>query len=182
MDEKPTGAVGEPADASSAAQAEPAFEITTSRQFEAWMAEYNINLAFTTYQAGRLFFLGLGPDGRLSVFNRSLERCMGLAYAHDMLYVAGLYQIVKFVDAARALGKERFDYVITRLSRRLAGGRNMIAEVLEEITAQESDFFTEEEIDALRAVREGLTVHDGAPDGKATLDVESVPHAEDVND
>ena len=77
------------------------FELTTSRQFESWLAEQKVNLAFTTYQAGKLFFLGIGPEGRLSVFNRTLERCMGLAYADDMLHVAGLYQIYTFVDAAR---------------------------------------------------------------------------------
>ena len=66
-----------------------------------WLAEQNINLGFTTYQAGKLFFLGVTPNGQLSVFNRTLERCMGLAYADDTLYVAGLYQIFKFVDAAR---------------------------------------------------------------------------------
>lgn len=74
-------------------------EISTSRQFEAWLAEQKVNIAFTTYQAGKLFFLGLNPQGKLSVFNRTLERCMGLAYGDDTLWVAGLYQIYKFVDA-----------------------------------------------------------------------------------
>lgn len=57
-------------------------------------------------------------------------------------------------DAARALGKERFEYFVAQVGRRLAGGRNMIRDVLEEISPDESDFFTEEEIDALRAVKE----------------------------
>ncbi|WP_299410367.1 CopG family transcriptional regulator [uncultured Roseobacter sp.] len=56
-------------------------------------------------------------------------------------------------DAARALGKERFDYFITQLSRRLAGGKNMVRDVLEEINADESEFFTARELDALRAVK-----------------------------
>ena len=73
-------------------------------------------------------------------------------------------------DAARALGKERFEYFTSQLARRLAGGKNMIKEVLEEITAEENDFFTEAEIDALRAVREGLTVHDGKPNGEGLDD------------
>ncbi len=57
-------------------------------------------------------------------------------------------------DAARALGKERFEYFISQLGRRLAGGKNMIRDVLEEISSSESDFFTEAEIEALKAVRE----------------------------
>jgi len=52
-------------------------------------------------------------------------------------------------DAARALGKERFEYFVTQLGRRLAGGKNMIRDVLEEIQPDESDFFTSAEIDAL---------------------------------
>ncbi len=40
-------------------------------------------------------------------------------------------------DAARALGKERFDYFILQLARRLAGGKNMIRDVLEEVRAKE---------------------------------------------
>lgn len=60
-------------------------------------------------------------------------------------------------DAARPLGKERFEFFVAQLGRRLAGGRNMIRDVLEEISAEESDFFTQEEIDALRAVKEAAS-------------------------
>jgi hypothetical protein len=35
----------------------PAFELTASRQFTAWLAEQKASLAFTTYQAGKLFLL-----------------------------------------------------------------------------------------------------------------------------
>lgn len=72
-------------------------------------------------------------------------------------------------DAARALGKERFDYFIGQLARRIAGGKNMIRDVLEEASANESEFFTEAEIGALRAVREKRSPQgkrsNGADDG-----------------
>lgn len=58
-------------------------------------------------------------------------------------------------DAARALGKERFEYFVAQLGRRLAGGRSMIRDVLEEIGTEESDFFTEAELDALRTLKDG---------------------------
>src|SRR5437763_9191574 len=58
--------------------AEPKLEILASRHFNAWMAEQRVSLAFTTYQAGKLFLIGLQPDGRLSVFERSFNRCLGL--------------------------------------------------------------------------------------------------------
>jgi hypothetical protein len=42
------------------------------------MQEQRLSLAFTTYQAGKLFLLGLQPNGRLSVFERTFNRCLGL--------------------------------------------------------------------------------------------------------
>lgn len=70
-------------------------------------------------------------------------------------------------DAARALGKERFDYFISQLGRRLAGGKNMIRDVLEEVSADEGDFFTQDEVDALRAVRETASPGEGSVNGGA---------------
>jgi len=74
----------------------PSLELNASRQFTAWLYEQNLSLSFTTYQAGKLFFIGLQPNGKLSVFERSFERCMGL-YANDnSLYMSSLYQLWRF--------------------------------------------------------------------------------------
>ena len=77
----------------------PTLEIQTSRQLTSFLAEQNVSLAVTTYQAGKLFLIGLQPDGRLSVFERTLERCMGLVASPQMLHVATLYQIWRFCNA-----------------------------------------------------------------------------------
>ncbi|MCY4119744.1 MAG: CopG family transcriptional regulator [Rhodospirillales bacterium] len=45
-------------------------------------------------------------------------------------------------DAARALGLERFEYFVTQLAERVAGGRTLLDDVLEEIRPAERDFFT----------------------------------------
>lgn len=78
-----------------------AFALTTSRGFEALLARLGISLAFTTYQAGKLFLLGLKPDGRLSVFERTFARCMGLAVSADArsLLLATHYQLYRFENA-----------------------------------------------------------------------------------
>ena len=47
-------------------------KLTGSRLFAYWLAEQRSSLAFTTYQAGKLFFIGQGDDGRLSIFEPSL--------------------------------------------------------------------------------------------------------------
>jgi uncharacterized protein (TIGR03032 family) len=84
---------------SSSAPRTAAFELTASRQFTAWLAEQKASLAFTTYQAGKLFLLGLQPDGRLSVFNRTFERCMGLWASPERLLMSTLYQLWRFDNA-----------------------------------------------------------------------------------
>ncbi|MFO1349666.1 MAG: TIGR03032 family protein [Gammaproteobacteria bacterium] len=77
----------------------PTFEFTGSRQFTAWLGEQQASLAFTTYQAGKLFLIGLNLEGRLSVFERTFERCMGLCAAGDQLYMSTLYQLWRFDNA-----------------------------------------------------------------------------------
>jgi uncharacterized protein (TIGR03032 family) len=79
-----------------------AFELTASRQFTSWLAEQKVSVAFTTYQAGKLFLLGLQPDGRLSVFNRTFERCMGLWASPERLLMSSLYQLWRFDNALPA--------------------------------------------------------------------------------
>ncbi len=77
----------------------PTLEITGSRQFNAWLAEQGVSLAFTTYQTGKLFLVGLQPDGRLSVFERTFNRAMGLWAHPDYLYMSSLYQLWRFENA-----------------------------------------------------------------------------------
>ncbi len=74
----------------------PQLEITASRQFVPWLYEQNLSLVFTTYQAGKVFFIGLQPDGKLSVFERTLDRCMGLYASGNSLYISTLYQLWRF--------------------------------------------------------------------------------------
>ena len=78
--------------------AAPAFEITTSRQFLAWLAEQRLSIALTTYQIGKLFSLGLKPSGELAVFERTFNRCMGLCPSADGngFWMSSLYQLWRF--------------------------------------------------------------------------------------
>jgi uncharacterized protein (TIGR03032 family) len=77
---------------------EPKLELTGSRQFPSWLAEQNLSIAFSTYQAGKLFLIGLQPDGRLSIFERTFNRAMGLWTDGDVLYLSTLYQMWRFVN------------------------------------------------------------------------------------
>ena len=73
--------------------APPTLEITSSRQFPAWLAEQKLSLALTTYQIGKLFLIGLKESGELSIFERSFNRCMGLCATANGLYLSSLYPV-----------------------------------------------------------------------------------------
>ena len=81
------------------APAAPGLELMGSRQFNAWLAEQKASLAFTTYQAGKLFLIGLQPDGRLSIFERTFNRCMGLHASAQTLYMTSLYHLWRFENS-----------------------------------------------------------------------------------
>lgn len=74
-------------------------EIMGSRQFNSWLREQKISLAFTTYQAGKIFLIGLQPDGRLSIFERTFNRSMGLWATPQTLWMSSLYQLWRFENA-----------------------------------------------------------------------------------
>ncbi len=86
-------------DQAGAVTARPHVEITGSRQLPSWLSERRLSLAFTTYQAGKLFFVGLQANGSLSIFERSFDRCMGLWGNGQTLWLSSLYQIWRFENA-----------------------------------------------------------------------------------
>ena len=85
--------------AAPAAPESPQLELTGSRQFPSWLAEHKASLGFTTYQSGKLFLIGLKEDERLSVFERTFNRCMGLWSDGQTLYMSTLYQLWRFENA-----------------------------------------------------------------------------------
>lgn len=81
---------------SPASPPQPNLEITASRQLPQWLAEQRVSLSFTTYQAGKLFFIGLQPSGKLSIFERTFNRCLGLWGDGQTLWMSSLYQLFRF--------------------------------------------------------------------------------------
>lgn len=77
-------------------QKSDAFALTVSRNFTGWLKSRRASLVFTTYQAGKIFFIGVNAEGSLSVFERTMERPMALAADGDDLYLSTLYQLWRF--------------------------------------------------------------------------------------
>ncbi len=80
-------------------QQEPVFAVNTSRGFTSWLAEQKVSLAFTTYQVGKLFMIGLKPDGKLWVHNRNIGRCLGLVAHGADLWVTADTQVFRLRNA-----------------------------------------------------------------------------------
>ncbi|MEL6929468.1 MAG: TIGR03032 family protein [Cyanobacteria bacterium J06600_6] len=78
---------------SQASSSTPKLEFSASRQFTAWLDSQKMSLTFSTYQGGKIFFVGLQPSGRISVFERTFERCMGLHATENTIWLSSLYQM-----------------------------------------------------------------------------------------
>jgi uncharacterized protein (TIGR03032 family) len=76
----------------------PSMEFHGSRLFPGWLKGAGLSLAFTTYQAGKVFLLGMRPDGRLSVFERSFDRPMGLGVGPRRFWMGAQHQLWRFED------------------------------------------------------------------------------------
>ncbi|HWL55068.1 MAG TPA: TIGR03032 family protein [Paracoccus sp. (in: a-proteobacteria)] len=73
--------------------------ISTSAGFADWLAAHGVALALTTYQAGRLFFIGRKPDGDIRAHERLIENCKGLWTDGQSLWTSGAYMLWRFENA-----------------------------------------------------------------------------------
>jgi uncharacterized protein (TIGR03032 family) len=64
--------------------------------FADWLARIGGSLALTTYQAGRLIFIGLKPDGSIRSHERLIEHCQGLWTDGGRLWVSGKSVLWRF--------------------------------------------------------------------------------------
>ena len=72
-----------------------------SQRFSDWLGSANVCVALTTYQAGRLFFIGRKPDGGVRAHERIIEQCQGLWTDGQTLWTSGLYMLWRFENALR---------------------------------------------------------------------------------
>lgn len=63
--------------------------IISSPGLSSWLASESVSLALTTYQAGRLFFIGRRDDGSLRAHERMIEQCQGLWTDGTSLWTSG---------------------------------------------------------------------------------------------
>ncbi|MBI1374809.1 MAG: TIGR03032 family protein [Phycisphaera sp.] len=74
----------------------PRLEVIASRGFYDWLGAESVSLAVTTYQAGKLLLIGRQDNGRLGVFERTFNRCMGLWGNGQTLWMTSRFQLWRF--------------------------------------------------------------------------------------
>jgi uncharacterized protein (TIGR03032 family) len=86
---------------STPATPEPWLQVQGSRHFLDWLAEVRASLAFSTYQTGKVFFVGRKVDHGLAVFERTFNHCMGLWASADSrtLWLVSKFQVWRFEQA-----------------------------------------------------------------------------------
>jgi uncharacterized protein (TIGR03032 family) len=100
--ERPSGAVAEAPPAPASAPPVPAdvpaqpVAISCTRGFADWLIRNNVSLAFTSYQTGRLYLVGVDDQRRVSFHERYLARAMGLWADPQRLMVSTLFQVWRF--------------------------------------------------------------------------------------
>jgi uncharacterized protein (TIGR03032 family) len=75
--------------------------ITSSYGFAGWLLANRCSLAFTSYQTGELFLVGVLADGRLSFHHRYFERAMGMCGGAQRLYLAAMHQVWRLENVLR---------------------------------------------------------------------------------
>lgn len=99
--------------------------LTPSPGFSAWLDAQNGSLAFSTYQTGRLFFLGCNPDGSLRALERVVGSAMGLALDKDKLWVGNREQIWRYSNTgADEINGVAYDAVYMPRSGHFVGNSN----------------------------------------------------------
>jgi uncharacterized protein (TIGR03032 family) len=81
---------------------QPWLKVMGSRYFLDWLQQLRISLAFTTYQTGKLFFVGRKLDQTLSMFERTYNHCMGMWASPDArtIWLSSRFQIWRLESAA----------------------------------------------------------------------------------
>ena len=85
---------------------------TFSGGLPAWLASNKMSIATTSYQSGKLYFIGANPKGGIMIHERFYRKAMGLSSPKPgTLMMASLYQTIRFENVIKAgeLANEVFD-------------------------------------------------------------------------
>ena len=76
-------------------QEQPKININFSGGLAKFLAGQGISFAFTSYQSGRLYLIGHGPEGKLALHEAQYPQAMGVVGDANRLYLGTLTQLVR---------------------------------------------------------------------------------------
>ena len=88
-----------------------------------WLRTHRASLAFTSYQTGQLFLVGLMPNGTVSFNQQNFARAMGVCYQPGRLYLGSLFQVWRLENMLRPgeRGNQSFDMVLVPRNAQTTG-------------------------------------------------------------
>jgi len=97
--------------------------LSCSRGFADWLLANRCSLAFTSYQTGELFLIGVLPDGRVSFHQRHFVRAMGLHATEQRIYLAALFQVWRLENVLRPgeVANDAFDKLYVPRNAQVTG-------------------------------------------------------------
>jgi uncharacterized protein (TIGR03032 family) len=89
-------------------------KISVSRGFADWLRQNRTGIAFTSYQTGQLFLVGVLPNGTVSFNQQNFTRAMGVCYQPGRLYLGGLHQVWRLENMLRPgeIANKAFDMAL----------------------------------------------------------------------
>lgn len=107
------------------ASVEGQLKLEASPGFSSWLESHDLSLAISTYQAAKIFLIGNNSEtGRISIFERTFARAMGLAASADarQLWLASQFQLWRFEDfLSRERAQTDYDAVYVPIEGRTVG-------------------------------------------------------------
>lgn len=76
-------------------------QISCSRNLPGWLANNGAGVVFTSYQSGIVYFVGVQPNGGLSIHQTGFPRAMGLCAQRQRIYLASHAQIWRMENMLR---------------------------------------------------------------------------------
>lgn len=98
-------------------------QLTVSRGMADWLRANRTSFAFTSYQTGQLFLVGVLADGTVSFNQQNFTRAMGLCYQPGRLYLGTLAQLWRLENMLRAgeRANGRFDMALVPRNAQTTG-------------------------------------------------------------
>jgi uncharacterized protein (TIGR03032 family) len=92
-DPAPAAATAPPQSGTAAIPQQPPVNISCSRGLAGWLLRHNVSVAFSSYQSGRLYLVGVDRHERVSFHERYFARAMGLWSDPQRILLATLFQL-----------------------------------------------------------------------------------------